>query len=792
MAEPMSDFAALFGWPERLSPAALARAEVERRQAGEDANLAALLAVIGAPSPPPLPALEGEQVAAPAAIEGFPAVAAPQCFVLHGLAGTGKTTVLAHLARRYPGVYLAAPTGKAATVLGRKTGHHAGTLHGLLYTPTVDAETGALIEFTPRFSSGDLADSLVLMDEGSLVDVELAAHLIEAGARVVVAADPGQLPPVERPPYFTTPDLELREIRRQVAGSPIIRQAHAARDGQPYASDGEAFQVIDRSAAVERLDWASVVLCWRNDTRHRKWRVWKQPCPAIPSALPLPLPRNRRICDTMSASKSLMRPVDSRKFQQAEKPAARPRFVQTVAEPDRPKPEPKLTRVAFAVSRLMEFCSVRELQNQTGHSIYDWPLVVAKELFDNALDACEEAEVVPVITVTVEQDRIIVQDNASGIDAATITSILDYNIRVSSREAYVSPTRGAQGNALKTILAMGYVLQGAGGDAIGVTIVETQGLAHRIEFRADHINNQPKIIHMTRRSPIRTGTRFSVHWPAPDMLADSEDKFAELATAYVSFNPHLTVRGTWNGAEFINVTATNPAWQKWRPRDPTSPHWYDAERLQRYLGAHVARDRDLSLRRTVREFIAEFRGLARTARQRQILNEVGCSHQSLAAFFGAEKVNSVGIAQLLAAMQRHSKPVAPKLLGVIGGAHFKERFLASGGAANTFKYQCRQNVDDNAIPYVVEFAFGLHQAGLNGVGTGRQIVTGANWSAAISNPFRRFGNTGEGLESTLAKVRANASQPVICALHLASARIQFADRGKSSIILGDAAEQPDD
>jgi hypothetical protein len=35
------------------------------------------------------------------------------------------------------------------------------------------------------------------------------------------------------------------------------------------------------------------------------------------------------------------------------------------------KPEPKLTRVAFKVSRLMEFCSERELQNQTGHALHD-------------------------------------------------------------------------------------------------------------------------------------------------------------------------------------------------------------------------------------------------------------------------------------------------------------------------------------------------------------------------------------------------------------------------------------
>jgi hypothetical protein len=98
-----------------------------------------------------------------------------------------------------------------------------------------------------------------------------------------------------------------------------------------------------------------------------------------------------------------------------------------------------------------------------------------------------------------------------------------------------------------------------------------------------------------------------------------------------------------------------------------------------------------------------------------------------------------------------------------------------------------------AIPYVVEFAFGLHQSGLTqGTAVSRKFITGANWSVGITNPFRAFGRTGEGLDTTLAKVRANANSPVICALHLASAYIQYADRGKSSIILTDNAEQPDD
>jgi hypothetical protein len=205
-------------------------------------------------------------------------------------------------------------------------------------------------------------------------------------------------------------------------------------------------------------------------------------------------------------------------FQQAKTSGGKSQFLQIVAKPDRKrKSEPKLTRVAFRVSRLMEFCTRRELQNQTGNGVEEWPLVVLKELMDNSLDACEEAEIAPVISIAVEPGSITIHDNGAGIALKTIESILDYSIRVSSREAYVSPTRGAQGNALKTILAMGYVLDrewrvGDDAEAAGVTVIESQGLAHRIEFRIDHVNNEPRITHTTAPSAT-TGTRITVEWP---------------------------------------------------------------------------------------------------------------------------------------------------------------------------------------------------------------------------------------------------------------------------------------
>ena len=230
-----------------------------------------------------------------------------------------------------------------------------------------------------------------------------------------------------------------------------------------------------------------------------------------------------------------------------------------------------------------------------------------------------------------------------------------------------------------------------------------------------------------------------IQYGGATLLDYARDEFIRLAEGYVWFNPHLTLRGSWFGNEFINVAATNPDWEKWRPRNPTSPHWYDETRLQRYLAAHVARDRDLRRNRTVREFIAEFRGLSGTAVQRKVLEEVGCSHQSLAAFFGVEQVNRAGIAKLLASMRKHSKPVAAKHLGIIGEDHLKQRFLAAGGNADTFKYQQRKGTTSEGIPYIVEFAFGLHQSGLTQGGaaflaSSSPARTGASGSTIRSAP----------------------------------------------------------
>jgi hypothetical protein len=64
----------------------------------------------------------------------------------------------------------------------------------------------------------------------------------------------------------------------------------------------------------------------------------------------------------------------------------------------------------------------------------------------------------------------------------------------------------------------------------------------------------------------------------------------------------------WFG-ERTSIAATDLAWSKWKPSEPTSPHWYTTAHLERLIGAYIKHDVDNGRERTVRELVAEFRGL---------------------------------------------------------------------------------------------------------------------------------------------------------------------------------------
>lgn len=434
-------------------------------------------------------------------------------------------------------------------------------------------------------------------------------------------------------------------------------------------------------------------------------------------------------------------------------------------------PNGGVVRTAFKTSRLLEFCSQKELVTQTGHELADWPIVALKELIDNALDACEEAGTAPAIRIEVHADgKIEVADNGPGLPPATVISALDFSTRTSSREAYVGPARGAQGNALKTILAMPYALDGKAGRVS----IEACGEAHDITFRADPVRQEPVIDRATSPSFVKTGTRVTVSWPrsARSILDEAMDQFLQIADDYTWLNPHLSLH--WGGQDH---QPSSPQWEKWRASDPTPPHWYTAKHLARLVAAYVRDDQDRNRARTVREFIAEFRGLSGSAKQKAVADAAGLSRTLLSSLYAADGIDEHKIATLLAAMRSHTKPVKPEALGVIGEDHLRTRFAEAGAMLETFAYRCKKGITGD-VPWVIEAAFAYHPDG-----EGRRLVTGVNWSPGISNPFRKLDDLGRSLDFLLAEQRVTPDLPAIMFLHLACPRVEYKDRGKSSIAI---------
>lgn len=159
--------------------------------------------------------------------------------LLTGGPGTGKSRTVAAVVQllRAKGseVALAAPTGRAAKRLEELTDHPATTVHRLL---GAQGMTGGFA----RNEEWPLDADVIVVDEASMLDVELAAALLEAcpdGTHLLLVGDPAQLPSIG--PGHVLGDLidsgvvpvtELSTLYRQAEGGAIARLATAVRGGE--------------------------------------------------------------------------------------------------------------------------------------------------------------------------------------------------------------------------------------------------------------------------------------------------------------------------------------------------------------------------------------------------------------------------------------------------------------------------------------------------------------------------------------------------------------------------------
>ena len=127
-----------------------------------------------------------------------------------------------------------------------------------------------------------------------------------------------------------------------------------------------------------------------------------------------------------------------------------------------------------------------------------------------------------------------------------------------------------------------------------------------------------------------------------------------------------------------NAEATSPDWKKWKPSDPTSPHWYDVESLQALIAAYIAEEREGGKVKTVREFVSEFKGLSGTAKQKRVIEAALFSPGDyLHDMVSGGEVSRDMVELLLEAMQGEARPVSPATLGSISEEHLADWLVQS-------------------------------------------------------------------------------------------------------------------
>lgn len=164
--------------------------------------------------------------------------------ILTGGPGTGKTTVVKGIVDVFKKVYpkskiaLVAPTGRASRKLSEVTEMDASTIHKLI---------GYRQGEQPKHHNGfKLEHKLLIVDEMSMVDIQLASLLLDAvenDVTVLFVGDIDQLPSVNPGNVLSDlihsglPTIRLTEVFRQAKESQIVTNAHRINQGKPVLID---------------------------------------------------------------------------------------------------------------------------------------------------------------------------------------------------------------------------------------------------------------------------------------------------------------------------------------------------------------------------------------------------------------------------------------------------------------------------------------------------------------------------------------------------------------------------
>lgn len=200
--------------------------------------------------------------------------------VIAGYAGTGKSTLVSHIVDAlniYPGeVCYVAFTGKASLVLREKGCGNSMTAHKLLYHSKEKPD--GTFEHKPR-KYLEFGYKLIVVDEVSMIPIDMWELLLSHGVHVIALGDPGQLPPIDgESELLAHPHVFLDEVVRQAQDSEIIRLSMDIRNGvslKPYK--GNEVVIISKNQLNDfYFSGADQIIAAKNVTRNDiNWKCRK-------------------------------------------------------------------------------------------------------------------------------------------------------------------------------------------------------------------------------------------------------------------------------------------------------------------------------------------------------------------------------------------------------------------------------------------------------------------------------------------------------------------------------------
>ncbi len=201
---------------------------------------------------------------------------------------------------------------------------------------------------------------------------------------------------------------------------------------------------------------------------------------------------------------------------------------------------------AESMAKAQRSISVSEFFAKNRHLLgFDNPrkalLTTVKEAVDNALDACEEAGILPMIEISVEQlgethFKAIVQDNGPGIVKKQIPSIFG-QLLYGSRFHLLRMSRGQQGIGISAAGMYGLLTTGR---PVRITSrTSPRAKAHYYELQIDTKQNRPDVIRDDQVNwDVTHGTRVEIELEARYQRGRQsvDDYLQQTAIA----NPHVT------------------------------------------------------------------------------------------------------------------------------------------------------------------------------------------------------------------------------------------------------------